>query len=121
MNSVAQRVLPYVLLLLSLRYLLPWLANITPPGVTAKAERAADVLDVRTPEKCAHACDGLNCPDGWETARDPADDCKCICARSKPGERTAWDEMRAKGRERELKAQDAALVQKERGGAAAVD
>ena len=98
LRAAALRAAPWLAALLCCRYLLPLLANLTPPGVSA--DPPADARQARTlstaAEKCSHACDGLRCPDGWQTVRDPADECKCICSRSSPGVRTQWDEDRAR-------------------------
>ena len=76
-------------------FILPALADMTPPGVDPKlvavvAEQQA--IGVRA--GCEEACKGMGCPAGWMTARSPDDPCKCICARVDPSNaNTAWDEQ----------------------------
>lgn len=93
---------------LLVRIVLPALADITPPGVSLAAVRAA--AERGAAEKpanawrpsaasgadhaCQHKCVGLRCPEGWTTApkRDADGACKCICARLEDD--TAWDRER---------------------------
>ena len=81
-----------LILVVMFKWILPYLAELTPPGVdihqiqVEAVKRAARVKD-----KCATVCDGMNCPAGWDTRRSPEDHCKCICARKDPAKATVWD------------------------------
>ena len=75
------------------RWILPYLADLAPPGVDlAEAERARVSRLAENVDQCAHACDGLRCPDGWTTALEES--CECICKRIDAAKRTRWDEER---------------------------
>ena len=94
-------------------YVLPYLAELTPPGVDLSATPAQDPATHRTsksfpaeaiPKGCETSCDNLHCPDGWFVDRSPDDPCKCICVRSDPAQMTLWDlQQRASKAEREGK------------------
>ena len=74
-------------------FILPALADLTPPGVDPK-ELHAMVKEQTALVKagCTTTCEGLGCPSGWTTARAPNDPCKCICARIDPNKKdTPWD------------------------------
>ena len=79
---------------------LPWLAELTPPGVDPKAVAAAASelpADTIARTACENACHGMGCPKGWSTGRAPDDPCKCICVRDDPtGRATEWDLERQK-------------------------
>merc|ERR1711935_553770 len=85
-------ILILVTLFVMFKWMLPYLAELTPPGVDVHqiqveaVKRAAHIKD-----KCATVCDGMNCPAGWETGRSPEDHCKCICVRKDPTKATVWD------------------------------
>mmetsp|Transcript_18365 Transcript_18365/g.48387 ORF Transcript_18365/g.48387 Transcript_18365/m.48387 type:complete len:206 (+) Transcript_18365:95-712(+) len=81
-----------------LAFALPWLADLTPPGVNMSlvAEETAAAQHVGGRD-CEHVCDALSCPAGWTTSISPTDACKCICKRMSEGKLTAWDlEQQAK-------------------------
>ena len=74
------------------KWFLPFLAEMTPPGVDVKViQREAELREQRSKDKCATVCDGMTCPDGWTTGRSPEDRCKCICVRKDPATATQWD------------------------------
>ena len=76
------------------RWLLPYIADLAPPGVDlAEAERARLARLAKDDDECSHACDGLRCPEGWTTALE--DSCQCICKRLDATKRTRWDDERA--------------------------
>lgn len=75
--------------------ILPFLANLTPPGVDPKMVALLAEVPAPTgvPAHCEDACKGMGCPAGWTTARAPDNPCKCICARVDPRSKgTPWDE-----------------------------
>ena len=78
--------------------MLPWLAELTPPGVDPKAVAAASSFPptpLRGPRARTRATEC--CPKGWSTGRAPDDPCKCICVRDDPtGRATEWDLERQK-------------------------
>jgi hypothetical protein len=93
--ALTSRLRPVIMLLLiavTFRYVLPFLADLTPPGVDIKLIRQeAEKRALRAKDKCASVCDGMSCPEGWETGRSPEDHCKCICVRKDPLQATKWD------------------------------
>ena len=91
-------------------FILPGLAEMTPPGVDPKAVAAAVQVKISLAQRgCENACKGMSCPAGWTTGRDKQDVCKCICVRLDPSQTTAWDLERAqKEMERERQAQQQA-------------
>ena len=81
-----------VTLFVMFKCILPYLADLTPPGVDVQLIQAEAVKRAaRAKDKCATVCDGMNCPAGWQTGRSPEDHCKCICVRTDPSKATAWD------------------------------
>ena len=81
-----------VTLFVMFKWILPYLADLTPPGVDVQLIQAEAVKRAaRAKDKCATVCDGMNCPAGWQTGRSPEDHCKCICVRTDPSKATAWD------------------------------
>lgn len=100
-STLLQPLVTPVLLVLStyllFAFFLPFLANLTPPGVDPKA--VADAVEAKialAARGCEDSCRGLSCPSGWTTARDKHDVCKCICVRIDPTIKTAWDLERAR-------------------------
>ena len=91
-------------LFLLVRFVLPALADITPPGVSLAAVRAAAEAAGRSRRTRGGrrrwgadrvpAVRRIACPEGWTTApkRDADGSCKCICARLEDD--TAWDRER---------------------------
>ena len=74
-----------VTLFVMFKWILPYLADLTPPGVDVQLIQAEAVKRAaRAKDKCATVCDGMNCPAGWQTGRSPEDHCKCICVRKDP-------------------------------------
>ena len=79
------------------KWFLPWIADMTPPGVDPRrVAAAAHEQAIAATKGCADACRGMACPAGWTTGRAPDDPCKCICVRLDPGSSTPWDEERKK-------------------------
>eukprot|EP00320_Phaeocystis_rex_P020470 CAMPEP_0119082906 /NCGR_PEP_ID=MMETSP1178-20130426/123492_1 /TAXON_ID=33656 /ORGANISM="unid sp, Strain CCMP2000" /LENGTH=167 /DNA_ID=CAMNT_0007065723 /DNA_START=55 /DNA_END=558 /DNA_ORIENTATION=+ len=79
-------------LVVMFKWILPFLAELTPPGVDIHQIQAEAVKRAaRVKDKCANVCDGMNCPAGWDTGTSPEDHCKCICVRKDPTKATAWD------------------------------
>ena len=74
---------------------LPWLADLTPPGVNMSVVAEALVETVELQE-CPGACARMTCPSGWVTGLSPKEHCKCICKRAEPGRATEWDLERQK-------------------------
>ena len=112
-------------------FVLPALADITPPGVSLDDVRAvaekSQQQQAQQPQQprnfvpgqaggaahpCQHKCVGLRCPEGWTTApkHDGDGACKCICARVDANTVTAWD---LKRREQAAKAQGGGPPQEE--------
>ena len=85
-------------------YVLPFLAELAPPGVNLMA--MAEQPDPRIGRDTKYSdgfvtcpgkpdpCDGMKCPDGWMTSRKPNEPCTCICKRAVEGEETEWDRQR---------------------------
>eukprot|EP00310_Coccolithus_braarudii_P017143 CAMPEP_0183336158 /NCGR_PEP_ID=MMETSP0164_2-20130417/4226_1 /TAXON_ID=221442 /ORGANISM="Coccolithus pelagicus ssp braarudi, Strain PLY182g" /LENGTH=149 /DNA_ID=CAMNT_0025505631 /DNA_START=78 /DNA_END=527 /DNA_ORIENTATION=+ len=94
---------------------LPFLADLTPPGVDLKAmaepraRRAPTHKSPNThiPKECKTSCDGLHCPDGWLVDRSPDDACKCICSRADPAKLTRWDQQQKSNAEGPPRKQEA--------------
>ncbi|KAL3924712.1 MAG: hypothetical protein SGPRY_003837 [Prymnesium sp.] len=72
-----------------LAFLLPWLAELTPPGVNMTL--VAEEVELKKNGKCPGACDKLVCPVGWTTSLSSDGSCKCICTRLDPNKLTEWD------------------------------
>ena len=88
-----------ILLYVLLKWVLPALAELTPPGISLEdVKRAADEKLLYESAGCPDACKGLVCPTGWKTSRKPENPCKCICARKQGHIRTPWDEEREKAK-----------------------
>ncbi len=82
-----------------LRYALPWLASLTPPGVDIELIRThADRSQPGIHANCENPCTGFKCPAEWKTSRCPIEHCKCICVRATPGVKTQWEKDREAGR-----------------------
>ncbi|KAL1528908.1 hypothetical protein AB1Y20_010230 [Prymnesium parvum] len=73
-------------------FFLPWLAQLTPPGVDMRfAQLDAERKELEAADKCKGACDALACPEGWTTALSAEVACKCICKRLEMKTKTKWD------------------------------
>ena len=99
-------------------FLLPTLANLTPPGVDPKAVAAwAEEQAAVASAGCENACQGMGCPTGWVTKRSPDDYCKCICARADPSNvDTPWDLERKQKEEAAARAKQQQPVTQPDGG-----
>ena len=75
------------------RWVLPALAEMTPPGIDPKLVAAAALEKAQgAAQGCTDTCRGMTCPAGWTTGRDKENTCKCICVRVDPSKLTPWDE-----------------------------
>ena len=91
-HAVKQPLLWMLTIYVLYKWILPWLADLTPPGVDLELiKREAEQRALLKKDKCATVCDGMTCPDGWTTGRAPDDRCKCICVRKDPNKATEWD------------------------------
>ena len=92
LTQAKRPILIFVTLFVMFKWMLPYLAELTPPGVNVHQIQVEAVKRAaRAKDKCATVCDGMNCPAGWETGRSPEDHCKCICVRKDPSQATVWD------------------------------
>ena len=92
---------------------LPWLANLTPPGVDPKMVAAlAAQPQVKPPQGANDPCRGMACPAGWTTALSPETAGKCICKRLDPtNEDTPWDAQQKEQKRQQMMLQAAADAQ----------
>lgn len=92
LSTVKMLALWIFVVFVTFKWCLPFLAELTPPGVdVALIRREAEERAARAKDKCASVCGGMTCPEGWTTGRSPEDRCKCICVRKDPVSATAWD------------------------------
>ena len=92
LTQAKRPILIVMMLFVMFKWMLPYLAELTPPGVNVHQIQVEAVKRAaRAKDKCATVCDGMNCPVGWETGRSPEDHCKCICVRKDPSKATVWD------------------------------
>ena len=92
LTQAKRPILIVMTLFVMFKWMLPYLAELTPPGVNVHQIQVEAVKRAaRAKDKCATVCDGMNCPVGWETGRSPEDHCKCICVRKDPSKATVWD------------------------------
>jgi len=88
----AHTALLVLLVYVAFKWLLPWLAALTPPGINPEqVAQAAERQMRQAVAGCEDPCKGMNCPDGWTTGLKPDDECKCICVRQDPKKLTKWD------------------------------
>ena len=81
--------------LVMFKWILPALADMTPPGVDPLLVAAvAEEKSRLATHGCDEACSGMACPAGWTTGRSPDNPCKCICKRLEAGKKTDWDLQR---------------------------
>ena len=92
LSAVKLPTLWIIIVFVTFKWCLPFLAELTPPGVDVDLiKREAQERAERAKDRCATVCDGMTCPEGWTTGRSPEDSCKCICVRKDPTTATAWD------------------------------
>lgn len=109
--------LAVLLAYVTLSHILPYLANLTPPGVDREEVlKDADYRALAVARDCDDSCKGMSCPHGWVTTLSPDDVCKCICERLEDNKPTLWDEEQAQKKEAARKASEAAAKKREEMG-----
>merc|ERR1712166_55711 len=72
LTQAKRPILIFVMLFVMFKWMLPYLAELTPPGVNVHQIQVEAVnRAARAKDRCATVCDGMNCPVGWETGRSP--------------------------------------------------
>ena len=105
--TAKQPALWIIVVFVTFKWCLPFLAELTPPGVDIKIiQKEAEMKALRQKDRCATVCDGMTCPDGWDTGRSPEDQCKCICVRKQQDKPTEWDKKNNQQQYFEMKKQE---------------